>query len=80
MLTFILKRFLALIPVGLGVVCIVSALIHLVPGDPADQILGPYATEEEKVQLRHDLGLDKPFAQKLLSYYGDIALMSSASP
>lgn len=73
MLTFILKRFLALIPVGLGVVCIVSALIHLVPGDPADTILGPYATEQEKVQLRHDLGLDKPFVPKLLSYYADIA-------
>ncbi len=73
MLTFIIKRFLALIPVGLGVVCIVSALIHLVPGDPADTILGPYATEQEKVQLRHDLGLDKPFVPKLLSYYVDIA-------
>ncbi len=73
MLTFIIKRFLALIPVGLGVVCIVSALIHLVPGDPADTILGPYATEQEKVQLRHDLGLDKPFVPKLLSYYADIA-------
>ena len=73
MLTFIIKRFLALIPVGLGVVCIVSALIHLVPGDPADTILGPYATEQEKVQLRHDLGLDKPFVPKLLSYYVYIA-------
>ncbi len=72
MFTFIIRRLFALIPVGLGVVAIVSLLIHVVPGDPADAILGPYASQEEKVQLKHDLGLDKPFAVQLISYYGDI--------
>ncbi len=73
MLTFVLKRLLALIPVGLGVVFIVSALIHAVPGDPADSILGPYATAEEKLQLKKDLGLDQPFLQEILGYYTKIA-------
>lgn len=72
MLTFVLRRLLALIPVGIGVVAIVSALIHVVPGDPADQILGPYATAEEKAALKHDLGIDQPFVQELGSYYGKI--------
>jgi ABC-type dipeptide/oligopeptide/nickel transport system permease component len=58
-----------MIPVGLGVVAIVSMLIHFVPGNPEDMILGPYATDAEKAALREDLGLDQPFAQQLGDYY-----------
>jgi ABC-type dipeptide/oligopeptide/nickel transport system permease component len=58
-----------MIPVGLGVVAIVSMLIHFVPGNPEDMILGPYATDAEKAALRDDLGLDQPFAQQLGDYY-----------
>jgi ABC-type dipeptide/oligopeptide/nickel transport system permease component len=58
-----------MIPVGLGVVAIVSMLIHFVPGNPEDMILGPYATDAEKETLRDDLGLDKPFVQQLGDYY-----------
>lgn len=73
MLTFILKRLLAMIPVGFGVVAIVSMLIHFVPGNPEDTILGPYATDQEKATLRHDIGLDQPFTIQLLTYYKKIA-------
>ncbi len=73
MLTFVLRRLLALVPVGLGVIAVVSMLIHAVPGDPADTILGPYATQEEKVQLNKDMGLDRPFVEQLGSYYMQIA-------
>lgn len=72
MLTFLIRRLLALIPVGLGVVAVVSALIHAVPGDPADAILGPYATMEEKTALKKDMGLDQPFVLQLVAYYGKI--------
>lgn len=58
-----------MIPVGLGVVAIVSMLIHFVPGNPEDMILGPYATDAEKAALRDDLGLDQPFTQQLGDYY-----------
>ena len=69
MLTFVLRRLLSLVPVGLGVVFVVSLLIHAVPGDPADSILGPYATAAEKTALKHDLGLDRPFLEELGGYY-----------
>src|SRR4051794_33046868 len=70
MLTFILRRLLAVIPVGLGVVAIVSSLIHAVPGDPVEVMLaGTQATETEKAELRHDLGLDRPFAAQLAGYF-----------
>lgn len=72
MLIFVLRRLIALIPVGLGVVLAVSLLIHTVPGDPADTILGPYATQAEKLALRHDLGLDQSFPAELAAYYGKI--------
>lgn len=73
MLTFILRRLLALVPVGFGVIAVVSMLIHAVPGDPADMILGPYATQDEKVQLKKDMGLDRPFVEQLGTYYAQIA-------
>lgn len=73
MIAFILRRIFALIPVGLGVVAVVSMLIHAVPGDPADAMLGPYATEQEKLQFRKDLGLDRPFVAQLGTYYAKIA-------
>jgi peptide/nickel transport system permease protein len=61
-----------MIPVGLGVVAIVSMLIHFVPGNPEDMILGPYATDAEKTALRQDLGLDQPFSHQLVDYYKKI--------
>jgi len=73
MTIFILKRLFGLIPVGLGVITIVALLIHTVPGDPVDTILGDYATLEEKEVLRKGLGLDKPIGDQLLTYYADIA-------
>ncbi|MEZ4744388.1 MAG: ABC transporter permease [Bdellovibrionota bacterium] len=70
---FILKRFLSLIPVGFGVITVVALLIHTVPGDPVDTILGDYATLQEKEELRKGLGLDKPIAEQLVEYYKNIS-------
>ena len=41
-------------------------MIHIVPGDPVEQMLGEGAAPGEIVQLRHSLGLDQP----LLTQYG----------
>lgn len=68
-----MKRLLGLIPVGLGVVTIVGLLIHAVPGDPVDMILGEYATLAEKNVLKASLGLDKPLFDQLINYYQNIA-------
>lgn len=69
MLTYLARRLFAAIPVGLGVVAIVSLLILTVPGDPVDTMLGPYATSEEKEELRQDLGLDAPPHMQIVNYY-----------
>jgi peptide/nickel transport system permease protein len=60
MLRYLVRRLLLTIPVLLGVATLVFALIHLVPGDPAQLMLGDGASQEEITQLRQTLGLDRP--------------------
>ncbi len=60
MLRYLIRRLLLTIPVLLGVATLVFALIHLVPGDPAQSMLGEGASVEEVTKLRHTLGLDRP--------------------
>ncbi len=43
-------------------------LIHLVPGDPVDVMLGESASTADRVQLREDLGLNQPLIQQFGSY------------
>ncbi|QPZ38935.1 ABC transporter permease [Paramicrobacterium chengjingii] len=66
-LMFIPSRLLQAIPVVFGVTLIVFFMAHLLPGDPAQAILGDKATPEGVAALRTQLGLDKPiWAQYLL--------------
>lgn len=60
MLKFIGKRILMLIPVLLGVSLIVFTLMQLTPGDPAQIILGPQASEEDIANLHEEMGLNDP--------------------
>lgn len=57
---FLVRRVLLTIPVLLGVATLVFALIHLVPGDPAQAMLGDGASPQEIAELRASLGLDQP--------------------
>lgn len=60
MLKYILKRILFLIPILIGVSAIIFALKTVTPGDPARQILGNSATEEQVQAKREELGLNDP--------------------
>jgi ABC-type dipeptide/oligopeptide/nickel transport system permease component len=60
MLTYIARRVALTVPVLFGVVTLVFALIHLVPGDPAQAMLGESAPPADLVELRARLGLDQP--------------------
>jgi len=57
---YALRRFLEMIPVLFIVIFIVFLMLHLIPGDPAKNILGIMATQERLQQLRESLGLNKP--------------------
>ena len=60
MLRYLIRRLILTIPVLLGVATLVFALIHFIPGDPAQAMLGEGAAPEEIAQLRQRLGLDRP--------------------
>ena len=62
----IATRLLLLLPTLFGVVTAVFLVIHLIPGDPVEAMLGETAMAAEKETLRHQLGLDRP----LLTQYG----------
>ena len=61
MLKYILKRFLALIPVLIGVSFFIFSLLAMTPGDPASLVLGPDADEAAIKIFRTEQGLDDPF-------------------
>ncbi|MCQ4727195.1 ABC transporter permease [Anaerotignum faecicola] len=58
---YIIKRLLMLIPVMLGISFILYSIMTLTPGDPAQLMLGPGATEEAIEMKRAELGTDKGF-------------------
>ena len=60
MLRYLIRRLLLTVPVLLGVATLVFSLIHLVPGDPAQSMLGESAPPEDVARLRQTLGLDQP--------------------
>nr|VFJ57553.1 MAG: peptide/nickel transport system permease protein [Candidatus Kentron sp. DK] len=68
MLGFLFSRLLSAAIVVLGVVCLVFLLIHLVPGDPVEVMLGESARPAEREALRAALGLDRPLGVQLARY------------
>ncbi len=61
------------IPVMLGVATLVFALIHLVPGDPAQAMLGETAPQADVLKLRHSLGLDQPLLTQYRTFMVGLA-------
>ncbi len=59
MVHFLFRRLLLTIPVLLGVATLVFSLIHLVPGDPVQAMLGDSASPRDVAELRGRLGLDR---------------------
>jgi ABC-type dipeptide/oligopeptide/nickel transport system permease component len=68
----ILTRVLLTIPVVWVVVSLVFLLIHLVPGDPIQQMLGEGATSADLAALRHQYGLDLPLTTQYMHYWRDV--------
>lgn len=63
-----INRVLSTIPVIFGVLLLTFFLVHLVPGDPVEVMLGESATVADRAALRADLGLDQPLYQQFAHY------------
>lgn len=68
-----LKRLFSLFPVVFGVLLLTFLLVHLVPGDPIEVMLGESATQADRAALRAELGLDQSLPVQFSTYLGKLA-------
>lgn len=67
-----IKRLLGTLPVVFGVLLLTFLLVHMVPGDPVEVMLGESVASADREQLRAELGLDKPLIVQFASYLGKL--------
>ncbi len=71
--SFLTRRLALSVPVLLGVATLVFSLIHMIPGDPAQAMLGETASEADVAALRSKLGLDRPLLEQYAAFLGGLA-------
>jgi ABC-type dipeptide/oligopeptide/nickel transport system permease component len=71
MLGYVVKRLLLAVPTLFAVLTIVFVLARVLPGDPAQTILGDQATQEALENMRHRLGVDKPIPAQYAEFLVD---------
>ncbi|HEV2022855.1 MAG TPA: ABC transporter permease [Terriglobales bacterium] len=69
MLRYLITRLLYTLPAVWLVVSVVFLMIHLVPGDPVQQMLGEGAASADVQAARHAYGLDVPLGQQYVNYW-----------
>jgi len=67
-MTLLLRKVSLFIPVALGITTLVFFLIHLIPGDPVEIMLGEGAQEANIAELRHQMGLDQPVREQYVDF------------
>ena len=73
MLIYALQRLALSVVIVAVALSILTLMLHVAPGDPAVMILGPRATPELIAQTRVEMGLDRPLAVQILTFFGNIA-------
>ncbi len=69
MLAFVLRRVALIVPTFVGVTLLAFALIHLIPGDPVENLSGERGMDPaRRERLLHDFGLDRPLPVQYLDY------------
>jgi peptide/nickel transport system permease protein len=76
LLTVLGRRVLQIIATVLLVAVLVFGLMHLLPGDPAQAMLGDRGTTDAIAQLHHDLGLDRPIPVQFWEFLRRIATLN----
>ena len=72
MVTYLVRRVLAMLPTLLIVMIVSFFLIHFIPGDPASVMLGPHATADQIEKLQHAMGLDQSIGMQFVKYVSQI--------
>lgn len=74
MLKYLAKRLLLTVPTLLLVAVIVFVLVRLVPGDPAQVMLGEGADPAAVTAMRHEMGLDRPLPVQFATWLSHVAV------
>jgi ABC-type dipeptide/oligopeptide/nickel transport system permease component len=69
---YLVLRLSLLFPVALCAGTLGFFLMRLLPGDPAELMLGDYASADDVLRLRQSLGLDQPILSQLVSFWSDL--------
>jgi peptide/nickel transport system permease protein len=69
---YLVRRVLAIIPVLFGISILVFLLVHLIPGDVAQILLGTQATDQQIETLRRTFGLDRPLPVQYVDWLSHI--------
>lgn len=70
---YLIKRFLVIIPVFLGITVLVYCMASLAPGSPIELLMSdPFATEMDIERKRQELGLDQPIIIQYLTWLGQL--------
>ena len=72
MAQFLIRRFILLLPVLLGITFVTFALARILPGDPCFAIIGEKATPEQCAEFRERQGLNDPILVQFVRYLGDV--------
>lgn len=70
MIAFVLRRLALLVPVFLVVSVVVFLIIHLVPGDPIDNLMRVGSTPAQRAQIAAKYGLDRSLAEQYAVWMG----------
>ncbi len=68
MTAYLLRRLVFVVLIGLLVATLVFSLVHLIPGDPVEIMLGESAQRSDVEELRRDLGLDRSLGRQYLDF------------
>jgi peptide/nickel transport system permease protein len=69
---YVVRRVLAIVPVLFGISVLVFVLVHLIPGDVAQILLGTQATDQQIDTLRRTFGLDRPLPVQYVDWLSHI--------
>jgi ABC-type dipeptide/oligopeptide/nickel transport system permease component len=69
---YVLRRGLLMIPIFLVISVVIFSLIHIVPGNPIDNLMGPGMTLEHQRKLTEKYHLDKPIAVQYLIWFKNL--------
>ena len=72
MTQYVARRLVSIVPVLIGISVLVFLLVHLIPGDVAEILLGTSATDQQVATLRRTFGLDRPLPVQYLDWISHI--------